>query len=190
MVYCESDKLDYRIWLSQLKKVIRSQNIVFDEARLLKNKCASSMDHKKVTFQHGQRHMTLSFDPQDAPHMATNHYVPVVFYPEVIGQHIEAPERHGQQLHKAENEAANVLFQSIVDDLVISTDVGTSSHAFVLTDEWEPLVDKEEMLHLCACSMESFVYSWTRPSSCSGSCGRSRRITLGCFDFQILEEST
>ena len=129
------------------------------------------MDHKKVTFQHGQPHITLGFDPQDAPHMAANHYVPVVFDPEVIGQHIEAPERHGRQLHKAENEAENDVFQSIIDDVVISTDVCTSSHALVLTDESEPLVDKEEMLHPCACSMESFVYSWTRPSSCSGSCG-------------------
>ena len=50
MGYCDSDRLDYRIWFPQLKKVLRSQDVVFDEARLLQNKCASFLDHKKVKF--------------------------------------------------------------------------------------------------------------------------------------------
>ena len=75
--------------------------------------------------------------------------------------------------------AESDAFQSIGDDVVILSDVDTSWHAMMLTDESEPLVSKEEtphehkkkweckikafdgrsftlLLDICACSMKSF----------------------------------
>ena len=52
MEYGEDGKMGYKIWIPQLKKVIGSRDIVFNEARLLQNNCASKYDHKRVRFQH------------------------------------------------------------------------------------------------------------------------------------------
>ena len=62
--------MGYRIWLPQLRKVVRSRDAVFNEAKLLQNNGASSHDHKKVKFQHDQSPIRPILDPQGAPRMA------------------------------------------------------------------------------------------------------------------------
>ena len=62
MGYGEEGEMGYRIWIPQLKKVIRSRDVVFNEARLLQNNCASKDDHKMVRFQHDQPPVRPSFD--------------------------------------------------------------------------------------------------------------------------------
>ena len=79
--------MGYRIWLPQLKRVVRSRDVVFNEARLHQNNCASKHDHKKVKFQHDQPPIRPNFDPQDVPHMTENVDDPVVFEPDDVGQH-------------------------------------------------------------------------------------------------------
>ena len=51
MVYGDDGEMGYKIWLPQLKKVIRSREVVFSEANLLKNYCLSKCDHNRVKFQ-------------------------------------------------------------------------------------------------------------------------------------------
>ena len=99
--------MGYRIWLPQLRKVVRSRDVVFNEAKLLQNNGASSHDHKKVKFQHDQPPIRPILDPHDAPRMAENIDNPVVFEPDDVGQQIEAPEGHMQPPMHAENRAIN-----------------------------------------------------------------------------------
>ena len=54
MGYGEEGEMGYRIWVPKLRKVIRSGDVVFNEAKLLKNNVASHDDPKKVKFQHVQ----------------------------------------------------------------------------------------------------------------------------------------
>ncbi|MCO5591100.1 hypothetical protein L7F22_045077 [Adiantum nelumboides] len=123
MGYGEEGEMGYRIWLPQLKKVVRSRDVVFNEARLLQNNCASKHDHKKVKFQHDQPPIRPIFDLQDAPHMAENDDEPVVFEPDDIGQQIEAPEGHLQPQNNAGNGAENDVQQPVVDDFIMPPDV-------------------------------------------------------------------
>ncbi|MCO5614561.1 hypothetical protein L7F22_068844 [Adiantum nelumboides] len=120
-------------------------------------------DHKKVKFQHDQPPIRPTFNPHDAPHMAENDDEPVVFEPDDVGQQIEALEGHLQPQNNAENDVQ----QPIVDDFIMPPDVDPlpdnvdhwvrrstrprrtvsrydpSLHYIMLTDEGEPLTNKE-----------------------------------------------
>ena len=50
MEYDEEGEMGYRIWILQLKRIIRSQDVVFNEAKLLKSDDTSHVDSKKVKF--------------------------------------------------------------------------------------------------------------------------------------------
>ena len=50
MGYGEDCEMGYRIWIPQLKEVIRSWDVVFNEAKLLKNNVVFNDDPKKVKF--------------------------------------------------------------------------------------------------------------------------------------------
>ena len=93
MGYGEDGEMGYRIWIPQLKKVIRSRDVVFNEARLLQNNCASKDDHKSVRFQ---PHVRSTFDHQDPPQRTENIDHPMVMEPEDVGQQDEDPKRNMQ----------------------------------------------------------------------------------------------
>ena len=63
MGYGEEGEMGYRIWIPQLKKVIRSWDVVFNEAKLLKNNVVSNSDPKKVKFQYVQPPIRSPLDP-------------------------------------------------------------------------------------------------------------------------------
>ena len=44
MGYGDEGEMGYMIWLPQLKKVMCNQDVVFNEASLLKNDCASKCE--------------------------------------------------------------------------------------------------------------------------------------------------
>ena len=44
MGYGDEGEMGYKIWFPQLKKVIHNRDVVFNEARLLKNDCASKSE--------------------------------------------------------------------------------------------------------------------------------------------------
>ncbi|MCO5576700.1 hypothetical protein L7F22_030515 [Adiantum nelumboides] len=137
MGYGEEGEMGYRIWLPQLKRVVRSRDIVFNEARLLQNNWGENDDE------------------------------PVVFESDDVGQQIEAPEGHLQPQNNVENGAENDVQQPIVDDFTMPPDVeplpdnvdhwvrrstrpkqtmsryDPSLHYIMLADEGEPLTYKE-----------------------------------------------
>ncbi len=167
MGYGEEGEMGYKVWLPQLKKVVRSRDVVFNEARLLQNNVASNHDHKRVKFQHDQPPVRPISDPQDAPHMAENVNNPVFFEPDDVGQQNEAPEGHVQPNVNAENGAENDGQQPIHEHFDVPPDVDPlpehvdhwvrrstrprrtvsryepSLHYIMLTDEGEPLTYKE-----------------------------------------------
>ena len=100
--YGEEGEMGYRIWISELKKIICSQDVVFNEARLLQNNCASKDDHKRVRFQHHQPPTRPSFDHQDVPQRTENIDQPVVLEPEDDGQQDEDPDGNMQPSNNAE----------------------------------------------------------------------------------------
>ena len=84
MGYGEDGEMGYKIWIPQRKKVICSRDVVFNEARLLQNDCASKDDHKRVRFLHEQPLVRPSYDHLDAPQRTENIDHPVVLEPEDV----------------------------------------------------------------------------------------------------------
>ena len=105
----DDDEMGYRIWLRQLKKVLRNRDVVFNEVSLLKNDCASKRDHKGVKFQHVQPQGNFYMNPQDAPCLAGNNNEPVVIELDDVGQQIDAPDGHIQPPIHAKNRARTRL---------------------------------------------------------------------------------
>ena len=66
MGYGDEGEMGYKIWLPQLKKVIHSQNVVFNEASLLRKDCVYKCDHKRVKFPHVHPQVKSDTSPQDA----------------------------------------------------------------------------------------------------------------------------
>ena len=50
MGYGEEGEMGYRIWIPQLKRIIRSRDVVFNEAKLFHGNDSSNVDPKKVKF--------------------------------------------------------------------------------------------------------------------------------------------
>ena len=123
MGYGEEGEMGYRIWIPQFKKIIRSRDVIFNEAKLLQSNDSSNVDPKKVKFQHVQPPINGEKDAQDAPQRAENHNQPIVIGPDDVGQPLDAPENDVQPREHAENRAVNDGLHPINDDLVIPPDV-------------------------------------------------------------------
>ena len=107
MGYGEEGEMGYRIWIPQLKRIIRSWDVVFNEAKLLHGNDSSNVDPKKVKFQHVQPPIDGEKEIQDAPQRAENHNQPIVIEPDDVGQPLDAPENDVQPREHAENRAVN-----------------------------------------------------------------------------------
>ena len=169
-IYGEEGEIGYRILIPQLKKVICNWDVVFNQAKLLKNNVASHDYPKKVKFRHVQPPIRSQLDPHDVPQMAENDDEPAVIEPDDVGQQNEAPEGYLQPPIHAENRVVNDGQQPVNDDLVIphnvepmpanvdhwvrrSTRVRRLIQRFdpflqyiMLSDEGEPLTYKEAKL--------------------------------------------
>ena len=96
MGYGEEGEMGYRIWIPELRKVIRSRDVVFNKAKLLKNNVASHDDPKKVKFQHAQSPIRSPIGSHDAPQMIGYDNEPVLIEPDDVGQQNEAFEGNFQ----------------------------------------------------------------------------------------------
>ncbi|MCO5589501.1 hypothetical protein L7F22_043468 [Adiantum nelumboides] len=161
--YGEEGEMGYRIWLPQYKKVVRSRDVVFNEAKLLKNATSSEIDKKSVKFQPLLPPIDVEKEPHDALPQAEIDNQPVNLEPEEVGHDLDAPNEDGQPPVMAENEfqqhehAENELPPDVepvpenVDHWVRrSTRVRRMIHRYepsfhyvMLTDEGEPLTYKE-----------------------------------------------
>lgn len=161
--YGEEGEMGYRVWLPQFRKVIRSRDVVFNEAKLLKNATESDANKKTVRFQPLVPPIDVEKEPHDALPQAEIDNQPVNLEPEEVGHDFDAPNEDGQPPGLAENDfqqhdgAENVLPPDVeplpenVDHWVRrSTRMRRQPQRFnpsldhvMLTDEGEPLTYKE-----------------------------------------------
>lgn len=102
--YGEEGEMGYRIWLPQFGKVICSRDVVFNEAKLLKNATNADFDKKTVKFQPLVPPIDAETEPHDALPQAEIDNQPVNLEPEEVGNDFDAPNEDGQPPALAEND--------------------------------------------------------------------------------------
>lgn len=127
MGYGDEGEMGYRVWLPQGRKIVRSRDVVFNEAKLLKLTTQNDLDKKEVKFQHDQPAIQQPLAEDSVPFDAENEQQPIVLQPEDNGQQIDAQDGIGQQEEHVENrlqQQGNGEYQPPGDGVHIPEDVG------------------------------------------------------------------